>query len=141
MLESSSENNDQMIIRDRQGREYRLQVNGDEDSYFIAKLLYRNSEVGRLHCVLSPPDKLMIGDILIRDDVIHAPEHLGAALLRRLVEPKPIDYRRRGLGTHSSAVCGKESSSAGSQANLRFSNSKRHQQQSQPCQMVREAWI
>jgi N-acetylglutamate synthase-like GNAT family acetyltransferase len=42
----------------------------------------------------------MIGDILIRDGVIHAPEHLGAALLRLLVEPKPIDYRRRGLGTH-----------------------------------------
>ena len=42
----------------------------------------------------------MIGDILIRDDVIHAPEHLGAALLRWLVEPKPIDYRRQGLGTH-----------------------------------------
>jgi ribosomal protein S18 acetylase RimI-like enzyme len=46
------------------------------------------------------PDKLVIGDILIRDDVIHAPPHLGAALLRLLVEPKPIDYRRRGLGTH-----------------------------------------
>lgn len=100
MLESSSGNNDRMIIRDSQRREYRLQVNGDEDSYFIAKLLYRNSEVGRLHCVLYPPDKLVIGDILIRDDVIHAPEHLGAALLRLLVEPKPIDYRRRGLGTH-----------------------------------------
>ena len=100
MLESSSENNGQMIIRDRQGREYRLQVNGDEDSYFIAKLLYRNSEVGRLHCVLSPPDKLMIGDILIHDDVIHAPPHLGAVLWEFVVKPKPIDYRRRGLGTH-----------------------------------------
>ena len=100
MLQSSSENNDQMIIRDRQGREYRLQVNGDEDSYFIAKLLYCNSEVGRLHCVLYPPDNLMIGDIIIHSDVIHAPEHLGAALLRWVVEPKPIDYRRRGLGTH-----------------------------------------
>jgi GNAT superfamily N-acetyltransferase len=100
MLESLSENNDQMIIRDSQEREYRLQVNGDEDSYFIAKLLYRNSEVGRLEGVFYPPDKLVIGDILIRDDVIHAPEHLGAALLRLLVEPKPIDYRHRGLGTH-----------------------------------------
>ncbi|MEG3925627.1 MULTISPECIES: hypothetical protein [unclassified Microcoleus] len=83
-----------MIVRDRQGQEYRLQVNGDEDSYFLAKLLYRNSEVGSLQCVFYPPDKLMIGDILIRDDVIHAPEHLGAALLRVLVKPKPIDYRR-----------------------------------------------
>ena len=53
-----------------------------------------------LQCVLYPPDKWEIGDILIRDGVIHAPEHLGAALLRLLVEPKPIDYRRRGLGTH-----------------------------------------
>jgi GNAT superfamily N-acetyltransferase len=100
MLESSSENNDQMIICDCQEREYRLQVNGEEDSYFIAKLLYRNREVGRLQCVLSPPDKLMIGDIIIHSDVIHAPEHLGAALLRLLVKPKPMDYRRRGLGTH-----------------------------------------
>jgi ribosomal protein S18 acetylase RimI-like enzyme len=89
-----------MIVRDRQGREYRLQVNGDEDSYLIAKLLYRNSAVGMLHCVLSPPDKLMIGDIIIRDDVIHAPPHLGAALWELLVKPKPIDYRRMGLGTH-----------------------------------------
>lgn len=100
MLESSSENNDRMIIRDSQDRKYRLQVDPEEDSYFIAKLLYRNNEVGKLHCVLSPPDNLMIGDIMIHSDVIHAPEHLGAALLRLLVEPKPIDYRRRGLGTH-----------------------------------------
>jgi hypothetical protein len=34
MLESSSENSDRMI-RDRQGREYRLQVNGDGDSYSL----------------------------------------------------------------------------------------------------------
>jgi GNAT superfamily N-acetyltransferase len=81
-------------------REYRLQVDPDEDQYFTAKLLYRNSAIGMLQCVLYPPDKWEIGDILIRDGVIHAPEHLGAALLRLLVEPKPIDYRRRGLGTH-----------------------------------------
>jgi len=57
MLESSSENNERMIICDRQGREYRVQVDPDEDQYFTAKLLYRNREVGRLQCVLSPPDK------------------------------------------------------------------------------------
>ena len=100
MLESSSENNNQMIIHDRQGREYRLQVNGDKDSCFIAKILYRNSEVGKIQCVLYPPDKLVIGDIIINSDVIHAPPHLGAALLRLLVKPKPMNYRRRGLGTH-----------------------------------------
>ncbi len=100
MLESSSENNDRMIICERQRREYRLQVNGEEDSYFLAKLLYRNSELGRLQSVLSPPDKLMIGDIIIHSDVIHAPEPLRAALLRLLVKPKLIDYRRRGLGIH-----------------------------------------
>ena len=100
MLESSSENNDRMIICDRQGREYRLQVNEDKDSYFIAKLLYRNSEVGKIQCVLYPRDKLVIGDIIINSDVIHAPPHLGAALLRLLVKPKPMNYRRRGLGTH-----------------------------------------
>ena len=100
MLESSSKNSDRMIVRDRQGREYRLQVNGDGESHLIAKLLYRNSEVGMLQCVLYPPDKLMIGDIIIHGDVIHTPSHLGAALLRLLVKPKPIDYRRMGLGTH-----------------------------------------
>jgi ribosomal protein S18 acetylase RimI-like enzyme len=100
MLESSSENNEQMIIHDSQGQEYRLQVNEDEDSYFIAKLLYRNHEVGRLEGVLYPPDKLMIGDILIRDDVIHATPHLGVVLWEFVVKPKPINYRRRGLGTH-----------------------------------------
>ena len=57
MLESSSENSDRMIICDSQGREYRLQVNGEEDSYFLARLLYRNSEAGRLQCVLYPPNK------------------------------------------------------------------------------------
>jgi len=100
MLESSSENNDRMIVRDHQGREYRLQVDPDEDQYFTAKLLYRNSAIGMLQCVLYPPDKLVIGDILIRDDVIHTPEHLGAALWEFVVKPKPIDYRRMGLGTH-----------------------------------------
>lgn len=100
MLESSSKNSEPMIVRDRQGREYRLLVNGDGESHLIAKLLYRNSEVGRLQCVLYPPDKLVIGDIIIHDDVIHAPPHLGAALLRLLVKPKPMDYRRMGLGTH-----------------------------------------
>jgi ribosomal protein S18 acetylase RimI-like enzyme len=89
-----------MIVRDRQGREYRLQVNGDEDQYFTAKLLYRNSEVGRLQCVLYPPDKLVIGDILIHNDVIHTPLHLGAVLWGFVVKPKPINYRRIGLGTH-----------------------------------------
>jgi ribosomal protein S18 acetylase RimI-like enzyme len=100
MLESSSKNIARMMVRDRRGREYRLQVDPDEDQYFTAKLLYRNTAIGMLQCVLYPPDKLVIGDILIRDDVIHTPEHLGAALLRLLVEPKSIDYRRRGLGTH-----------------------------------------
>jgi hypothetical protein len=83
MLESSSENSDRMIICDRQGREDRLQVNGEEDSYFIVKLLYRNSEVGRLQCVLYPPDKLVIGDIIIHSDVIDTPpSYLGAVRLR-----------------------------------------------------------
>jgi hypothetical protein len=100
MLESSSKNTARMIVRDRQGREYRLQVDPDEDQYFTAKLLYRNSAIGMLQYVLYPPDKLVIGDILIRDDVIHTPEHLGVALLRLLVKPKPINYRRRALGTH-----------------------------------------
>jgi len=62
--------------------------------------LYRNTEVGRLHCVLSPPDKLVIGDIIIHNDVIHTPPHLGAVLWEFVVKPKPIDYRRMGLGTH-----------------------------------------
>ena len=61
MVESSWENSDKMIIGDRQGREYRLQVNEDKDSCFIAKLLYRNSEVGNLQCVLYAPDNIMSG--------------------------------------------------------------------------------
>ena len=36
----------------------------------------------------------------IHSDVIHAPPRLGAALLRLRVKPKPMNYRRRGLGTH-----------------------------------------
>ncbi len=100
MLESSSENNDRMIICDACRREYRLQVNGDEDSYFLAKLLYRNSELDRLQSLLYPPDKLVIGDIIIHNDLIHTPPHLGAAFWKFVFKPKPIDYRRIGLGTN-----------------------------------------
>ncbi|MGB8690169.1 MAG: GNAT family N-acetyltransferase [Microcoleus sp.] len=99
MLESLSESTEPIIILDREGREYRMKVYEDEDQYFI-KLLYRNSEVGIIHCVLNPPGKLMIGDIIIRNDIIHTPPHLLAVLWRLLVKPKPIDYRRIGLGTH-----------------------------------------
>ncbi len=80
-------------------REYRLQVNGYEDSYFIAKLLYRNSEVGRLQ-VLCAFDKLVIGDI-IHNDIIHTPLHLGEAPWGWVVKPKPIGYRCIGLGTNT----------------------------------------
>jgi len=100
MLESLSESTEPIIILDREGREYRMKVAWDENSLIIIKLLYRNSEVGRLQCVLNPPGKLMIGDIIIRNDKIHTPPHLLAALWRLLVKPKPIDYRQRGLGTH-----------------------------------------
>jgi Acetyltransferase (GNAT) domain len=99
MLESSSESTEPIIL-DREGREYRMKVAWDEDSLIIIKLLYRNSEVGRLQCVLNPLNELMIGDIIIRNDIIHTPPHLLARLCRRLVKPKPIDYRQRGLGTH-----------------------------------------
>lgn len=99
MLESSSESTEHLIILDRKGREYRLQVNEDKDQYFIAKLLYRNSLVGRLQCVLYPLGKLVIGDLFICNDIIHTPPHLLAVLWRLLVKPKPIDYRRSGLGT------------------------------------------
>jgi hypothetical protein len=46
MLESSSKNIARMMVRDRRGREYRLQVDPDEDQYFTAKLLYRNTAIG-----------------------------------------------------------------------------------------------
>jgi ribosomal protein S18 acetylase RimI-like enzyme len=42
----------------------------------------------------------VIGDIIIHNDVIHTPEHLGAALWEFVVKPKPLDYRRMGLGTN-----------------------------------------
>jgi ribosomal protein S18 acetylase RimI-like enzyme len=42
----------------------------------------------------------VIGDIIIHNDVIHTPEHLGAVLWEYVVKPKPIDYRRMGLGTN-----------------------------------------
>ncbi|MEG4531048.1 GNAT family N-acetyltransferase [Microcoleus sp. D2_18a_D3] len=100
MLKSFSESREPIILLDREGREYRLKVDGDKDRYFIAKLLYRNSEVGMINCVFDPPGELMIGDLLIHNDIIHTPPHLLAALWRLLVKPKPIDYRQKGLGTH-----------------------------------------
>ena len=42
----------------------------------------------------------MIGNIIIHSDVIHTPPHLWAALWEFVVKPKPIDYRRMGLGSH-----------------------------------------
>lgn len=100
MLESFSESSEPMIIFDREGREYRLKVAVDEYPFFLAKLLYRNSEVGIINCVFDPPGELMIGELLIRNDIIHTPPHLLAFLPRWLVKRKPIDYRQKGLGTH-----------------------------------------
>ncbi|CBN57566.1 MULTISPECIES: GNAT family N-acetyltransferase [Kamptonema] len=99
MLESLLESNESIIL-DREGREYHLKVAGEEDQYFIAKLLYRNSEVGRIQCVFNPRGELVINDLFIHNDIIHTPPHLLAVLWRLLVKPKPIDYRQRGLGTH-----------------------------------------
>jgi len=42
----------------------------------------------------------VIGNIIIHSDVIHTPPHLWAALWEFVVKPKPVDYRRMGLGTH-----------------------------------------
>lgn len=100
MWDSLSASTEPMIILDREGREYRLQVDGDEDQLIIVKLLYRNSVIGKLQYVLDPPNEWVIGDIIIHNDVIHTPPHLLAVLWRLLVQPKPIDYRQRGLGTH-----------------------------------------
>jgi hypothetical protein len=77
MLESSSENNDRMIICDRLQTRVPPARKWGRRLIFSCQLLYRNSKVGRLPCVLYPPDKLVIADI-IHSDVIHTlPSYLG----------------------------------------------------------------
>ncbi len=39
---------------------------------------------------------MVIGDLIICSDVIHAPPHFGAALWKLAVKPKAIDCRRMG---------------------------------------------
>jgi GNAT superfamily N-acetyltransferase len=86
------------VVRDREGHEYRLRVDGDS-GLFIVKVLQEGSEIGRVQWVFHPPDQMCLGDLIIDDAVVHTPQNLAIALLQLAFKPQPVDYRRRGLGT------------------------------------------
>lgn len=86
------------VVRDREGREYPLRVDGDS-GLFIVKVLQQGSEIGRIQWVFHPPGQMCLGDLIINDAVVHTPQNQAIALLQLAFKPKPVDYRRRGLGT------------------------------------------
>ncbi|MEG4059232.1 MULTISPECIES: hypothetical protein [unclassified Microcoleus] len=69
------------VVRDCEGREYRLRVDGDS-GLFIVKVLQQGSEIGRVQWFFHPPDQMSLGDLIIDDAVVHTPQNLASALLQ-----------------------------------------------------------
>jgi len=86
------------VVRDREGREYRLRVDGDS-GLFIVKVLQQGCKIGNVQWVFHPPGQMCLGDLIIDDAVVHTPQNLAIALWQLVFKPQPVDYRRRGLGT------------------------------------------
>ncbi|GAC1450173.1 MAG: hypothetical protein NVS2B14_19840 [Chamaesiphon sp.] len=87
------------FIFDKKGRPYQLQVY-DDGEILIAKLLFQGDEVGRIQCVFRPSGEMLIADLIIDSELVHSPENLWVRLRRIVFKPKPVNYRRRGLGSH-----------------------------------------
>ncbi len=87
------------VVKDKQGRQYQLRVTGD-DRFFVAKLLHRGDVVGEAKCVFHPPGEMLIGDLIIEDNVMHMSQNLWCRAWQKVFKPNPKNYRQRGLGTH-----------------------------------------
>ena len=78
----------EQVIKDEQGRQYLLRVTGDDRS-FVSKLLFQDDEVGKANCVFHPQGEMLIGDLIIEDNVTHMSENLWFRAGRRCLSPSP----------------------------------------------------
>ncbi len=87
-------------LLDKDGRAYQLSIL-ETDSHIFLKLHYHHLLVGEAKCVWESPQTLLLGDIAIANAVIPPPHDEFSALISTLPggQPKPVNYRRRGLGS------------------------------------------
>lgn len=87
-------------VLDKDGRTYQLSVL-ETDSHIFLKLHHHQLLVGEAKCLWESPQVLLLGDIAIANAVIPPPLDEVSALISTLPggQPKPINYRRRGLGS------------------------------------------
>lgn len=94
-----SEQSEQFIF-DNEGYQYMCVILNDELGFYVI-LNHQNQEVGRANCMLLSPEEMSLEDIIMDNEVVHMPKNLWIAILRKLFnfKIKPINYRRRGLGS------------------------------------------
>ena len=85
---------------DKDGRPYQLSIL-ETDSHIFLKLRHHQLFVGEAKCVWESAQTLLLGDIAIANAVIPQPTDDFSALISTLPggQPKPVNYRRRGLGS------------------------------------------
>ncbi len=88
----------QLFAKD--GRPYQLSIL-ETDSHIFLKLHHHQLLVGEAKCVWEAAQTLLLGDIAIANAVIPQPTDDFSVLISTLPggQPKPINYRRRGLGS------------------------------------------
>lgn len=87
-------------LLDKDGRPYQLSIS-ETDSHIFLKLHHHQLLVGEAKCVWESDQTLLLGDIAIANAVIPQPADDFSVLISTLPggQPKPINYRRRGLGS------------------------------------------
>lgn len=88
------------VICDRAGRCYRVDISV-EGPISRFKLYERSTLVGEAKCVRESPQRMTLGDIAIANEAIPTPANALMRSLRQLpgLQPSPVNYRGRGLGT------------------------------------------
>ncbi len=86
-------------VKDREGRQYNLEVNNNGISLNI-NLMYQDDRVGELKGTFKPNNDMLLNDVIIYNEVIPNSQNLASILWRLIFKPKPINFRKRGLGTH-----------------------------------------
>ncbi|MBD2743806.1 GNAT family N-acetyltransferase [Trichocoleus sp. Lan] len=96
-----SEQPEKFIFSDNKGRKYELCLEMDDDKCIYVRLKHRGIKVGEANCVRYPPDKLLLADLNIYDEVIHIPQNFWDVFLKIVLNrSKKKNYRKRGLGSY-----------------------------------------
>ena len=87
------------LIFDKDGESYTVEVL-DNEAVILFNIYLSSSLVGGVRCIKESLDVLFLGDIAIANEVILNPRGILGKLLRSIgCQPKPINYRGRGLGS------------------------------------------